>query len=49
MAVLVANSAGKSGSSFSGNVDHIVIVKVDPGYNGSSSQAGTGTVVATLS
>jgi hypothetical protein len=49
IAVLVTSSPGKHGSSFSGDVAHIVIVKTDPGYNGNANVAGTGTVVATLS
>jgi hypothetical protein len=49
IAVLVTSSPAKHGSSFSGDVAHIVIVKTDPGYNGNANVAGTGTVVATLS
>jgi hypothetical protein len=41
MAVLVASSVSKSGSTVAGNAVRVVIVKTDPG-------AGTGTVVATL-
>jgi hypothetical protein len=41
MAVVVASSVDKSGSTITGNITQIVIVKTDPGY-------GTGTVVALL-
>ncbi len=34
MAVYVASSIGKSGSSISGNIVHLVIVKTDPGSSG---------------
>jgi hypothetical protein len=48
MAVIVASSASKSGSSISGNTVHIVIVKTNSGYNPSLglAGAGTGTVVS---
>jgi hypothetical protein len=41
MAVVVASSIDKSGSTITGNVTRIVIVKTDPAY-------GIGTVVAVL-
>ena len=48
MAVLVTSSAGKYGSGFSGNTTSIAIVKTNTGFNGTTSHAGTGIVVATL-
>jgi hypothetical protein len=48
MAVLVASSVSKHGSSISGDIVHIVIVKTDAGYDGNPGHAGTGTVVASL-
>ncbi len=48
MAVIATSSADKSGSDFSGNVVKIVIVRVDPGYEGSPGHDGTGTVIAIL-
>lgn len=48
MAVIVASSASKSGSTVSGSTFHIVIVKTNAGYNPSLglAGAGTGTVVS---
>ena len=48
MAVVVASSVTKDGSTFAGNVTRIVIVKTDPGYGPSSGHDGTGTVVAII-
>jgi len=48
MAVIVASSIGKSGSTISGNSLHIVIVKTNAGYAPNPGHAGTGTVVATV-
>ena len=48
MAVLVAGSIQKSGSTISGNVPSIVIVQTNPGYGPNPGHAGTGMVVATL-
>ena len=45
MAVIVTGSAGKSGSTISGNTVHIVIVQTNPGYAPNPGHAGTGTVV----
>ena len=47
MGVLVTSKVTKSGSQISGNVVHILVVKVNPGYGPSPSNAGTGKVVAT--
>jgi hypothetical protein len=48
MAVIVTSSAGKSGSTISGNTVQIVIVKTNPGYAPDPGHAGTGTVVAVV-
>jgi uncharacterized repeat protein (TIGR01451 family) len=46
MGVLVTSKVTKSGTTISGNVVHIVVVKVNPGYAPSPSNQGTGKVVA---
>jgi len=46
MAVIDSSSISKSGSTISGNIPGIVIVKTNPGYGPSPDQTGTGTVVA---
>jgi hypothetical protein len=46
MGVIVTSKATKSGSQISGNTVHIVVVKVDPGYQPNPGHAGTGTVEA---
>jgi hypothetical protein len=46
--VLVTSSVAKSGSTISGNIAHIVLVQVDPGYGPDPGHAGTGTIVATV-
>ncbi len=48
MAVIVASSVQKSGSTISGNITKLVIVRTNPGYGPSPSQTGTGTVVAVI-
>jgi hypothetical protein len=48
MAVLVASTVTKQGSTTAGDVVRIVIVKVDAGAAASASADGTGVVVATL-
>jgi hypothetical protein len=48
MAVIVASGASQSGSQISGNIVHIVIVKVAPGYAADPGHAGTGTIVGTF-
>ena len=48
MAVLVASSVNRSGSTISGNIASIVIVKTDPGYEPDPEHPGTGTVVVVL-
>jgi len=48
MAVIVTSKATKSGSTTSGTIVHIVIVKTNPGYSNDPGHAGTGTVVAVV-
>ena len=48
MAVVVPNKVTQSGSTISGNITRVVIVKTNPGYQPDPSHPGTGTVVATL-
>jgi Bacterial Ig-like domain (group 1) len=49
MAVIVSSWVTKRGSVISGNVLHIVLVRVNPGYGPNPGHPGTGTVVvATL-
>lgn len=48
MGVIVTSSASQSGSTTSGNVVHIVVVKTNAGYSPNPGHAGTGTVVAVV-
>lgn len=48
MAIIVASNVGQSGSSISGDILHVVIVKTNAGYQGNSGHAGTGTIVAVV-
>ncbi|GHG56771.1 hypothetical protein GCM10012320_29420 [Sinomonas cellulolyticus] len=48
MAVVVTDSVTQSGSTITGNVGKVVIVKTDPGYAPGVGNAGTGTVVGTI-
>jgi len=48
MAVIVTSSSAKSGSTVSGTIAHIVVVKTNAGYDANPGHAGTGTVVATV-
>lgn len=48
MAVIVASSVSQSGSTISGDIQKVVIVRTDPGYAPDPGHAGTGTIVATL-
>jgi streptogramin lyase len=48
MAVVVASSVDKSGSTVTGNITRIVIVKTDPGYAPDPGGIGTGTVAAVV-
>jgi hypothetical protein len=46
MGVIVSSTITKSGSTISGDIQHIVIVATNPGYAPNPGHAGTGTVVA---
>jgi len=46
MGVIASSTIGKSGSSISGDVPIIIVVKTAPGYGPSPGHEGTGTVVA---
>jgi hypothetical protein len=46
MGVIVSGSIGQSGSTISGNVEHVVVVATNAGYEPNPGHAGTGTVVA---
>lgn len=48
MGVIVTSSATQSGSTITGTIVHIVIVKTNPGYSPNPGHAGTGTVVAVV-
>lgn len=47
MGTLVTTQVRKSGNTYSGNIVQIVVVRTNPGYAPSPSNAGTGTIVAT--
>jgi hypothetical protein len=42
--VIAASSITQSGSAINGNIQRIVIVQTDPGYDGGLDNPGTGTV-----
>jgi hypothetical protein len=46
MEVIVSSSIAKRGSTISGNTQHVVVVRTDPGYQPDSRHPGTGTVIA---
>jgi hypothetical protein len=48
MSVIVTSNVTKSGSTISGTITHIVIVKTNSGYDANPGHPGTGTVVATV-
>jgi uncharacterized repeat protein (TIGR01451 family) len=48
IAVIVASSIGRSGSTIFGNTVHVVIVHTNAGYAAEPGHAGTGTVVAQI-
>jgi large repetitive protein len=48
IAVIVSSTIGKSGSTISGDTQHVVIVKTNAGYGANPGQAGTGTIVGSL-
>jgi hypothetical protein len=47
MGVLVSTSVKATGSTISGNITKIVVIKTDPGYSPSPGHPGTGTYVGT--
>lgn len=48
MAVIVSDNVVESGSTITGNVVHVVIVQVDPGYGPNGGHPGAGRIVAVL-
>ncbi len=48
MTVIVSSDVNKSGSTISGDVQSVVVVKTNPGYDSNPGHWGTGTVVAKL-
>jgi hypothetical protein len=48
MAVVVSSKVTQSGSTIGGDVQHLVIVKTDPGYEGNPGHRGTGTIVSVI-
>jgi hypothetical protein len=48
MAVIVSSRITKRGSTISGNIVHIVVVRTNAGYGPNPGHPGTGTIVATL-
>jgi PKD repeat protein len=46
MGVIVTSTYGKSGSTISGDVEHIIVVKTGPGYGPNPGHGGSGTVIA---
>ena len=48
MGIIVTSKVTKSGSNITGTIVGMVVVRVDPGYQGNPGHAGTGTIVAIL-
>src|SRR5205823_13513729 len=48
LGVVVSSSVSKKGSTISGNIVQIVVVKTSPGYSPNPGHVGKGTIVATL-
>ena len=48
MAVIVSSTVTKSGSTISGNIPKMVVVRTDAGYANNPGHDGTGTVVAVI-
>jgi hypothetical protein len=46
--VMVASSSTKNGSTTSGNITKLVIIRVDPGYTSDPATSGTGTVYSVV-
>jgi hypothetical protein len=47
MGVLVSSFVHKNGSTLSGDIPKIVVIKTNPGYSPSPGHNGTGTLVGT--
>jgi hypothetical protein len=48
MVVVVASSINKSGSTEYGNIEHLVVVSVSPGYGPAPGHDGYGNIIATI-
>ena len=48
MVVIVASQITQSGSTESGNIVHVVVVQVEPGYGPAPGHTGWGPIVAWL-
>jgi hypothetical protein len=48
MGVIVSSHITQKGSTISGDILHIVVVRTDPGYGPNPGHAGTGTIIAQL-
>jgi hypothetical protein len=46
--VIVSSNITQSGSTISGNIVHIVVVQVNPGYGPNPGHAGNGRIIATV-
>jgi hypothetical protein len=46
--VIVSSKVTQSGSQLSGNVAHIVMVQVNPGYANASGHIGSGLITSTI-
>ena len=48
MYVIVSSSVTQSGSVITGNIEHVVVIRVNPGYGQNPGHAGTGEVVGVI-
>ena len=48
MVVVVSSNITQSGSTISGNVTQVIVVRTNPGYDPNPGHAGTGTVLQVL-
>jgi len=48
MGVIVSTHISQKGSTISGDILHIVVVRTDPGYGPNPGHAGTGTIIAQI-
>ena len=48
MGVIVSSQITQKGSTISGNIVHILVVRTDPGYGPNPGHAGTGVIVGTI-